>query len=59
MDFRTGKPVNMALDWTGHVASSANHCTRSRSEIRIVCKQGNNAVYCLTNIETLSLFAFG
>ena len=28
MDFRTGKPVNMAPDWTGHVTSSANQCTR-------------------------------
>ena len=27
-DFRTGKPVNTAPDWTGHVTSSANHCTR-------------------------------
>ena len=23
-DFRTGKPVNMASDWNGHVMSSAN-----------------------------------
>ena len=27
-DFRIGKPVNTAPDWTGHGASSANHCTR-------------------------------
>ena len=24
-DFRTGKPVNTAPDWTGHMTSSANH----------------------------------
>ena len=36
-DFRTGKPVNTAPDWTGHVTSSANHC--------IVCKQGNDCSY--------------
>ena len=27
-DFRTGKPVNMASDWNGHMISSANHCAR-------------------------------
>ena len=27
-DFWTGKPVGTAPDWTGHVKSSANHCTR-------------------------------
>ena len=27
-DFQTGKPVNTAPDWTSHVTSSVNHCTR-------------------------------
>ena len=27
-DFRIGKPVHTPSDWTGHVTSSANHCTR-------------------------------
>ena len=27
-DFRTVKPVNTAPDWTGHMTSSASHCTR-------------------------------
>ena len=27
-DFRTGKPVNTAPDWTDHVMGSANHCAR-------------------------------
>ena len=31
-EFRTGKPVNTAPEWTGHVTSSANHCMRIRSK---------------------------
>ena len=41
-DFRTGKPVNTAPDWTGHIMSSANHCTRIPAQTPIVCKQDNN-----------------
>ena len=48
-DLRTGKPVNTAPDWTGHVTSSAT-VRESRSETRIVCKQGNNMLL-LTNCE--------
>ena len=44
-DFRTGKPVNTAPDWTGHVTSSANHCMRIPVETNVVCKQGNNVLY--------------
>ena len=40
-DFRTGKPVNTAPDWTGHVTITT--VRESRSETRIVSKQGNNA----------------
>ena len=27
-DFRTGKPVNTAPDWTDHMTRFTNHCTR-------------------------------
>ena len=49
-DFRTSKPVNTAPDWTGHVMSSANHCTRIPVETHIVCKQGNN-IFLLTGLR--------
>ena len=42
IDFRTGKPVNTAPDWTGHVT-----VREFQSETRIVCEQGNKDFYSL------------
>ena len=36
-DFETGKPVNMAPDWTGHVTVLPIIVQESRSETRLVC----------------------
>ena len=44
-DFRTGKPVNTAPDWTGHVTVLPIIVPESRSETRTVCKQGYNWSY--------------